>query len=46
MQVLYFSGPDTESTVMEILSHVPGKEYGWLGKDTAHELELGWPDSE
>ena len=46
VQVLYYPGPDTEPTVMEILNHVPGRAYGWLAKGTAHALEVGWPDSE
>jgi hypothetical protein len=46
VQVLYYPGPDTEPTVLEILNHVPGKAYGWLSKGEAHALEVGWPDSE
>lgn len=46
VQVLYYPGPDTEPTVMEILNHVPGKAYGWLSKGSAHALEVAWPETE
>lgn len=46
VQVLYYPGPDTEPTVMEILNHAPSEDYGWLAKGVAHALEVGWPESE
>lgn len=47
VRVLYFppgSDASTEPTVMKIINHAPGKEYGWLARGTAHALEVEFPD--
>ena len=48
VRVLYYppdSDASTEPTVMTIINHAPGKEYGWLAKGMEHALEVGWPES-
>lgn len=44
VEVIYYSGPGAEGTVMTIVNHAPGTEYGWLSKDKSHALEVAWPD--
>lgn len=47
--VLYYppgSDASTEPTVMTIINHVPGKDYGWLAQGMEHALEVAWPESE
>ena len=47
VRVLFYppdSDASTEPTVMKIINHAPGKEYGWLAKGTAHSLEVEFPD--
>ena len=46
VRVLYYppgSDASTEPTVMTIINHAPGKEYGWLARGTAHALEVEFP---
>ena len=47
VRVLFYppdSDASTEPTVMKIINHAPGKEYGWLAKGVAHALEVEFPD--
>ena len=47
VRVLYYpdnSDASTEPTVMTILNHAPGKEYGWLAAGMEHALEVEFPD--
>ena len=47
VQVLFYPGPETEPTVMKILNHAGGSEYGWLARGMEHALEVEFPvDSE
>ena len=46
VRVLYYppgSDASTEPTVMKILNHAPGKEYGWLAAGMEHALEVEFP---
>ncbi|UCG23063.1 MAG: hypothetical protein JSW55_12960 [Chloroflexota bacterium] len=47
VRVLYYppgSDESTAPTVMKILNHAPGKEYGWLAQGMEHALEVEFPD--
>jgi hypothetical protein len=47
VRVLYYppgSDASTEPTVMKILNHAPGKEYGWLARGMEHAVEVEFPD--
>ena len=47
VQVLFYppgSDASTEPTVMKIINHAPGKEYGWLARGMGHALEVEFPD--
>ncbi len=44
VQVLYYPGPDTEPTELRLLNPIPGKDYSWASRGTAHALEVAWPD--
>jgi hypothetical protein len=44
VHVLYYPGPDTTPTALEILNPAPGTDMGWLGEGMAHALEVAWPD--
>ena len=47
VRVLFYpAGSDAETTptVMTIINHAPGSEYGWLAEGMAHALEVEFPD--
>lgn len=44
VQVLYYPGPATEPTVMNILNHAPDSPQGWMSWGVCHALEVAWPD--
>ena len=46
VRVLFYppgSDASTEPTVMTIINHAPGEEYGWLAKGMEHALEVEFP---
>jgi hypothetical protein len=46
VRVLYYppgSDTSTEPTVMTIINHAPGEEYGWLARGMEHALEVEFP---
>jgi hypothetical protein len=47
VRVLYYpddSTADSDPTVMTMINHAPGKEYGWLALGVAHALEVEFPE--
>jgi LysM repeat protein len=45
VRVLYYPYAGAEPTVMKMLNHAGGSEYGWLAKGMEHALEVEFPDT-
>lgn len=41
--VVYYSGPDADPIVMDIVNPAPGTPYGWLSWGVCHAIEVAWP---
>jgi hypothetical protein len=44
VEVLYYSGPGANPARMRMLNNLPPKRFSWLARNTAHALEVAWPD--
>ncbi len=44
VHVLYYSGPDADPVMMQIVNPAPDTSDGWLSRGMCHALEIGWAE--
>ena len=44
VHVLYYSGPDADPLMLQIVNPAPNTNDGWLSRGMCHALEIGWAD--
>ncbi len=44
VHVLYYSGPDAEPVMLQIVNPAPDTSDGWLSRGICHALEIGWAE--